>query len=105
MGLGTTRLNYDEQIHGPTERIGVKVSGSWKNIRDRNDDRQAGKRKLLGFEQMLAATDKPVLSVGVRTEGSEPTDNMMMITEPEDAASMMAKMVEYGQYLKRVGAG
>jgi len=28
----------------------------------------------------------------------------MMITEPEDAARMMGKMVKYGEYLKKNGA-
>ena len=51
----------------------------------------------------LRTVDKPALTVGRWRESNEHDAGLMMISEPEEAARMMAKMVEYGRYLGRRG--
>jgi acyl-CoA synthetase (NDP forming) len=59
--------------------------------------------EALGFvralKEVIRQTTKPVLTVGRWVESKEWEEGIMMIPEPEDAASMMAKMAGYGRYL------
>jgi len=51
----------------------------------------------------LDSSEKTVLTVGRWREKPDWESGLMMIQEPEEAARMMARMVEYGSYLARVG--
>jgi acyl-CoA synthetase (NDP forming) len=56
-----------------------------------------------GLRDYIQGSDKPVLTVGRWREKPDWEFGLMMIQEPEDAARMLSKMVEYGNYLKRTG--
>ena len=58
---------------------------------------------LLRLAAHIRGVDKPVLTVGRWRESVDRDNGLMMISEPEEAARMMAKMVEYGRYLARRG--
>ena len=51
----------------------------------------------------LETVGKPVLTVGRWRNTPDWERGLLMISEPEEAAHMMAKMVEYGRYLARKG--
>ncbi len=58
---------------------------------------------IVEFRDYIQGAEKPVLTVGRWREKPDWEYGLMMIQEPEDAARMLSKMVEYGNYLKRAG--
>ena len=57
---------------------------------------------VAALRDYLSRAQKPILTVGRWRESPDWEQGVMMIQEPEDAARMMARMVEYGQYLNGI---
>lgn len=55
------------------------------------------------LRDFIAASDKPILTVGRGRDESDWKEGLMMIGEPENAAGLLGKMAEYGAYLRRRG--
>lgn len=97
-------LGANIEAQGDTTFAALRKIGALSEsaIARRQAELQEGSEQFLAdLRVFLAASPKPILTVGRWKETPEWEDGIMMIAEPEDAARMMAKMVEYGRYLGR----
>jgi hypothetical protein len=59
-----------------------------------------GRQFVTGISELIAQGGKPVLLVGRWVASKERDTRLHMLAEPEEAARVMAKMVEYAEYLR-----
>ena len=60
-----------------------------------------GRQFVTGISELIAQGGKPVLLVGRWIASLEWDTRLQMLAEPEEAARVMAKMVEYAEYLRK----
>jgi uncharacterized protein YunC (DUF1805 family) len=102
---GVIALGANSEAHIATTLEAIQSLGAMSEAQVAEAKKAAeaeGMSFVTALKQMLAAADKPVLTVGRWVQNPEWENGMTMIEEPEEAASLMAKMAEYGQYRKRV---
>lgn len=101
IALGANVESQGNSVISALKKIGVMTEAQATEVEaQRRADSDAFLRRFAAY---LQEVDKPVLTVGRWTESLDRDNGLMMISEPEEAARMMAKMVEYGRYLGRRG--
>ncbi len=104
-GVIALGVNIDAQgstVMDALSKLGVLTEKEMHDIVEKSRTESAGFfNELRAF---LSSTDKPVLTVGRWRETPDWESGLMMIGEPEDAANIMAKMADYGEYLLKEGA-
>jgi len=83
------------------EKLGIMTEEQVGRSMEKSDAESS--RFFTGLKDYIAESDKPILTVGRWHESPDWEGGLMMITEPEDAARIMAKMVGYGKYLRGAG--
>lgn len=98
------RAGYVEDFIASQERFDNKLYSSELKLSVLKAHIQAEEKVISGIGRVQKETDKPVIVVGLQEGGLELkyTDNtpVLVLSNPEEAVSILAHMARYGMYLK-----
>jgi acyl-CoA synthetase (NDP forming) len=105
-GVLALGANIEDQIVSSLEAAGRFGEMSGERVQEMQQKHDKDLEKMVeAIISMSREVEKPVISVGRPLSSNRWDERLQMITEPEEAAHILAKMAEYSRFLQSINKG